>query len=228
MNSVLAVFAKAPLPGKVKTRLAPQLTPLQSAELYRCMLLDTVAKVRLLPADVVIFYEGGADFFRENFPGLRLIQQHPAGLGERLEAAFDELAALGYRERVVIGTDAPDIPVDYLRQAFVRLAADSDAVFGPAEDGGYYLVGLRGEPKWLFREVPWSGPQVLAVSLQNAEQAGMQADLLPSWYDVDCYDDLLRPGLLDAGNGAPLTRNFLRALLTTPTTVSEGQLPRSS
>jgi rSAM/selenodomain-associated transferase 1 len=220
MNSVLAVFAKAPLPGKVKTRLAPQLTPLQSAELYRCMLLDTIAKVRLLPVDVVIFYEGEADFFRENFPGLRLIPQHSAGLGERLEAAFEELAVLGYRDRVVIGTDAPDIPIDYLRQAFIRLAADSDAVFGPAEDGGYYLVGLRGEPEGLFREVPWSGPQVLAVSLQNAEQAEMQADLLPSWYDVDCYDDLLRPGLLDAGNGAPLTRDFLRALLTIPTTVS--------
>jgi rSAM/selenodomain-associated transferase 1 len=228
MNSVLAVFAKVPLPGKVKTRLAPQLTPLQSAGLYRCMLLDTIAKARLLPDDVVIFYEGEEDFFRENFPDLRLIQQHPAGLGERLEAAFDELAVLGYRERVVIGTDAPDIPLDYLRQAFLHLAAGSDAVFGPAEDGGYYLVGVRGKSEGLFREVPWSGPQVLAVSLQNAEQAGMQAQLLPTWYDVDSYEDLLRPGLLDASNGAPLTRDFLGALLTSLTTGSVTQLPRSS
>lgn len=209
MNDVLAIFAKTPLPGRVKTRLVPGLSPDEGAELYRCMLFDTLARVRSLPVATVVFYEGDEGFFRAAAPGMLLIPQHEGGLGERLESAFGTLASLGYRARVVIGTDAPDLPLRFVEQAFDLLEAGKQAVFGPAEDGGYYLVGLCGGCGGLFRDIPWSGPRVLAESLQKADEAGFATALLPTWYDVDSFEDLFRPGLVDPANGAPLTRAFL-------------------
>jgi rSAM/selenodomain-associated transferase 1 len=210
MKNVLAVFAKTPLPGLVKTRLAPGLSPEEGAELYRCMLLDTVARARTLPVDIVIFFDGDERIFRDLLPGVALIRQHEGGLGERLQGAFAELSSLGYRARVVIGTDAPDLPLGFIQEAFRLIEAGSDAVFGPAEDGGYYLVALGGATGGLFRDIPWSGPQVLAVSRERASEAGFTTALLPTWYDVDSFADLQRPGLRDPENGAPLTRGFLR------------------
>lgn len=212
MNRALAIFAKTPLPGLVKTRLSPPLSPRQGAELYRCMLLDTIARVQLLNADTVIFYEGEADFFRKAAPDATLIRQHDGGLGTRLERAFDQLAELGYDSRVVIGSDAPDLPLAYLEDAFARLEGGSDTVFGPASDGGYYLVAVRGGQGRIFQGIPWSSDKVLEVSLKQAEASGFSSALLPPWYDVDSYEDLLRPGLSDPLNGAPLTRSFLARL----------------
>lgn len=212
MKRVLAIFAKTPVPGRVKTRLSPPLSLRQSADLYRCMLLDTIARVNSVATDLVIFYDGSRDFFHQAAPGATLIRQQEGGLGVRLEHAFDALAALGYAARVVIGTDAPDLPLIYIEDAFERLQAGSDAVFGPAADGGYYLVGLRGSYGALFRDIPWSGEAVLEKSLQQAEACGLSVSLLPSWYDVDDHADLLRPGLSDPANGAPLTRAFIATL----------------
>ena len=210
MKSVLAIFAKTPLPGRVKTRLAPQLSAEEGAELYRCMLLDTLAKVGNLPVDTVIFYDGDERLFQELAPDVQLFPQYDGGLGERLESAFTLLSSLGYGPRVVIGTDAPDLPLGFVEDAFLLLQGGSDVVFGPAEDGGYYLVALSGASGGLFRDIPWSSAQVLAVSQQRANEGSLATALLPTWYDVDNYEDLLRPGLLDPANGAPLTRGFLR------------------
>lgn len=209
MNPALAIFAKTPLPGLVKTRLSPPLSPEQGAELYRCMMLDTFSRVGSLPVDTFIFYAGDEAFFREAAPSVPLLPQSGACLGTRLEDAFTALQSLGYDARVVIGTDAPDLPLAFIRQAFDLLAAGKDVVFGPAEDGGYYLVGVRGGFEALFRDIPWSGPQVLERSLERAAEAGLTCALLPAWYDVDGVDDLGRAGLSDPDNGAPLTRRFL-------------------
>jgi len=210
MKRALAVFAKAPLPGRVKTRLAPALTPEEGADFYRCMFLDTLARVRSLSVDLVIFYEGEERLFQELAPEGLLVPQQEGDLGERLEGAFAALSALGYGARVVIGTDAPDLPLRFIEDAFRLTESGKDAVFGPAEDGGYYLVALGGTSDCLFRDIPWSGPKVLATSLARAQEAGFSTALLPTWYDVDSFEDLLRPGLSDPENGAPLTRGFLR------------------
>ncbi|HBG04602.1 MAG: hypothetical protein A2075_21365 [Geobacteraceae bacterium GWC2_58_44] len=212
MKRALAIFAKTPLPGLVKTRLTPPLSPEQGADLYRCMLLDTVARARSLPVDTFIFYHGSEQFFRESAPGVALIPQHESCLGGRLEKAFSALDSLGYGARVVIGTDAPDLPLAFIDEAFFRMEGGSDVVFGPAEDGGYYLVALRGAHGGLFRDIPWSGPEVLAVSLERAREARLVTALLPTWYDVDGFEDLFRPGLSDPSNGAPLTRGFISGL----------------
>lgn len=212
MKRALAMFAKNPLPGLVKTRLTPPLSPEEGAGLYRCMLLDTVARVRTLPMDTFLFYEGDDRFFREAIPGVTLIPQGEGDLGTRLDRAFTALSARGYRLRAVIGTDAPDLPLPFIERAFDLLESGTDAVFGPAEDGGYYLVALSGDQRGLFRNIPWSGAQVLEKSLENVAAAGLGAALLPPWYDVDSFADLNRPGLSDPLNGAPLTRAFLGEL----------------
>jgi uncharacterized protein len=212
MKRALAIFAKAPQAGRVKTRLTPPLSLQQGADLYRCMLLDTVSKMRLLPFETVIFYDGDDNFFRQALPGVQLFRQEGDCLGTRLEHAFTMLASAGYEARAVIGTDAPDLPALFVQQAFDLMENGSGIVFGPAEDGGYYLVGLTGGSGTLFRNIPWSGPDVLETSMERAREEGRTAALLPPWYDVDEVEDLYHPGLSDPANGAPLTRRFLATL----------------
>ncbi|TGU74999.1 glycosyltransferase [Geomonas terrae] len=218
MKRALAIFAKTPLPGKVKTRLSPSLSPQQAADLYRCMLLDTLERVAALDAEKILFHDGESAFFRETAPGVSLVAQAAGGLGTRLEHACDTLRSMGYGPCVVIGTDAPDLPVAYIEEAFKALEQGSDAVFGPAGDGGYYLVGLRGGYGSLFRDIPWSTEKVLEKSLVQAKSSGFSAPLLPPWHDLDCYEDLLRPDLMDPANGAIRTQAFIAGLdLALPT-----------
>jgi uncharacterized protein len=212
MKHALAIFAKTPVPGNVKTRLTPPLSLEQGCELYRCMLLDTITRARSLSLDTVIFYQGDAAYFEEIAPGVRLIPQLETELGGRLEDAFDRLRALGYAGVAVIGSDAPDLPLSSITAAFAQMEKGKQVVFGPAEDGGYYLVALRSACGELFTDIPWSGPEVLERSLQKAHAAGLSVGLLPMWYDVDSFDDLFRPGLTNPENGAPLTRDFINSL----------------
>lgn len=212
MKRALAIFAKTPLPGRVKTRLSPPLSPRQGADLYRCMLLDTIERTAGLQVDTVLFHEGSEHFFREAAPGATLVHQRSGGLGLRLEHAFDTLAEMGYGPRLVIGTDAPDLPLGFVAEAFQALEQGHDAVFGPAEDGGYYLVGVKGHYGALFTDIPWSTAQVLQASLVQAAASGLSAALLPPWYDLDSYRDLFRPGLLDPASGAARTRAFIAGI----------------
>jgi hypothetical protein len=113
---------------------------------------------------------------------------------------------------VIIGSDSPDLPPSYVQEAFARLDGGADVVLGPAEDGGYYLIGLRAPQPRLLREVPMSTPTVLADTLALARELGLRAELLPLWYDVDTSAELRRlaEGLLDAPpEVAPCTRAFL-------------------
>jgi uncharacterized protein len=212
MNRALAIFAKTPLPGQVKTRLTPPLSPEQGAELYRCMLLDTIARARTLSLDTFIFYHGSEEYFQEVAPGVPLVPQDKSCLGCRMEAAFTALGSMGYQARVVIGSDAPDLPLSFIEEALESVESGSDVAFGPAEDGGYYLVALRGPHGGIFKGISWSRPDVLEKSLERAGAAGFAVKLLPRWYDVDGFEDLCRPGLSDPANGAPLTRDFIRGL----------------
>lgn len=209
MKPALAIFAKMPVPGQVKTRLLPSLSPEQSADLYRCMLLDTVTRVSTLCFDTFLFYDGEEEYFRKIAPGARIIPQQGNDLGSRLENAFSAVSSLGYTACSVIGTDAPDLPLSYVEESFKQMQGGADVVFGPAEDGGYYLVAVKGSYGDLFKEIPWSSADVLQSSLDRARSGGLSATLLPSWYDVDSIEDLYRPGLSDPFNGAPLTRRFI-------------------
>jgi rSAM/selenodomain-associated transferase 1 len=214
LKKALLIFAKCPLPGMVKTRLIPPLSPEQAADLYRCMLSDIMAKVTPLPdLDRFLFYEeGGAarEYFARSSLGLTSFPQQGKDLGERMAEALRTVFAMGHSAAVVIGTDSPDLPISFIETAFDRLErGEGTAVFGPTEDGGYYLAGMMRLYRELFLDIPWSSAAVLRETLKRAKEAGIGSSLLPIWHDVDTAADLDRPELSDEGNGAPLTREFI-------------------
>lgn len=214
LKKALLIFAKRPVPGSVKTRLAPSLSHTEAAEFYRCMLEDILARTASL-ADVkrFLFYDGGDEtlgYFTATAPGVTCIPQRGKDLGERMTEAFREAFAMGHGPTIIIGTDSPDLPLAFIEDAFARLGrGESDAVFGPTSDGGYYLVGMTRLHRQLFVGIPWSSDGVLGESLKRAEKFGVKSSLLPPWHDVDTATDLLRPELMDEGNRAPMTREFL-------------------
>jgi rSAM/selenodomain-associated transferase 1 len=214
LKKALLIFAKQPVPGKVKTRLSPPLFPEEAAELYRCMLGDVLATAAAL-TDVkqYLFYDGGEEaleYFRERAPAMTCVPQRGKELGERMENALRDVFSHGNGAAVIIGSDSPDLPAAFIEDAFGRLGQGEDVVVvGPSEDGGYYLIGMASLNRHLFRDIPWSSAHVMEETLKRAYGAHIAVSLLPMWRDVDTAADLERPELRDGRNGAPLTREFL-------------------
>ena len=221
MRRILAVMAKAPIPGGVKTRLCPLLGSEGAARLHECFVLDAVEKASSVPnAEVVVAYtpRGTLPLFRGAAPDLgRYFLQRGRNLGERMSYCFERLCGPG-RAVVVMGADSPTLPARCLELAFDVLATGSaDAVFGPASDGGYYLIGLLSAQPELFQGIAWGTSSVLDASLSRAKELGLRSRLLPEWYDVDRPADLacLKTELLDRSvpnRSARHTREFLRTL----------------
>jgi rSAM/selenodomain-associated transferase 1 len=210
----LIVFAKKPQAGKVKTRLSPPLSQQEAAGLYHCMLEDSLAMALSLRGIIpFIFFQddaAAADYFAALAPGVFAIPQRGGDLGERMKNAFSELLSRGFSHVAIIGTDSPDLPPTYINEAFELLTREeTDVVFGPAEDGGYYLLALKQVWEELFSGLPWSSDGLLAASIARAESLGLGIGLLPQWHDVDTAADLERPTLLAATSSAKKTREFL-------------------
>ena len=179
----IAVMAKWPEPGNVKTRLCPPLTPEQAADLYEAFFLDTVSLVSGIEhTDVFVAYDPGTagDFFsRILSPAVKCIPQGEGDLGNRLLRTSSIVFSHGYRKVIMLASDTPHLPRDYIRRAFTRLD-DTDVILGPCDDGGYYLIGLRFPAPEVFAGIPWSTSQVLDLTIQRAREAGMTCELLPS------------------------------------------------
>ena len=189
---ILGVFAKQPLPGMVKTRLCPPLTPEQAADLYRVSLQETVTRMRALPnCELVICYSGDENWFAATFPGITLMPQRGSDLGARMAQCLSDRLAAGYDATVLIGSDAPDLPLARIEQAFKALE-DAALVYGPALDGGYYLVGEAVHHAQLYQDIAWSTGRVLEQTLARAAQLGVCPVLLESWDDLDDLPALLR------------------------------------
>ncbi len=216
-EKALIIFARQPIPGKVKTRLTPPLSPRQAASLYHFMLTDIMSRTEALEGvDRVLFYSGGEGaerYFQENCPGLPLHQQKGPDLGSMMEEAFSRVFADGYRTVAIIGSDCPDLPVSFICEAF-RLLADgpSEAVFGPAEDGGYYLLAMKRVHRELFHGVSWGNGHVLRESLEKAGAMGLHVSRLPVWGDVDTFEDLTRLLKRGCSDSAPRTLRFIESL----------------
>lgn len=184
-SEVLAVFAKQPVAGQVKTRLCPPLAYHEAAAFYEHALREVLDRVSTLShCDLVICYAGERSWFAEQFPAFRLLSQGGADLGERMEQALAGLFDAGYRRAVLIGSDLPDLPLKEIHQAFALLQ-DVDVVYGPARDGGYYLVGESTHCPALFQDIPWSTEVVLTESLRRAATVGMFTARLPVYEDLD-------------------------------------------
>jgi uncharacterized protein len=217
-RSAVAIMAKAPQPGEVKTRLCPPLSLGEAAELYRCFLLDKIAQVNVLPrtSPVVSYTPTGSRSCFEALtpPHFILLPQRGDDLGARLLSTFEQLFAQGYAQVIVIDSDTPTLPTAYLEQALRLIAAqENDVVLGPTEDGGYYLIGLRQTHCELFEQMPWSTSQVFPETRRRSAQHGLTVACTASWYDVDTPADLarLRASLEPSRDGyARHTRRFLR------------------
>jgi rSAM/selenodomain-associated transferase 1 len=192
----LVIMAKDPLPGQVKTRLSPPLSPAEAAGLYRCFLEDRIAEVGTLEGvDPALAYTPGnakPTFRALVSDSMQLFAQRGKNLTEELVNIFNDLFSEGYQSVSIIDSDTPDLSSAIMRQSFDLLASEhTDVVFGPCKDGGYYLVGLKKNYPKLFEKIPWSGKNVLAVSLKKAKEMGLQTALLPHQNDIDTYEDLL-------------------------------------
>jgi rSAM/selenodomain-associated transferase 1 len=197
--AALVIFAKAPVPGQVKTRLCPPLTPDEAATLHGSFVIDALERTRTavskfrLPVDryLACAPSSALAFFKimEERHAVRLLDQQGDDLGAKMHTVCETLFARGYGQVVIIGTDVPSLPIDYYRQA-LDLLARQDLVFGPALDGGYYLIGLKHAAPELFHEIPWSTGRVLALTEEKAVRLGLSIGVLPEWRDVDTIEDL--------------------------------------
>jgi rSAM/selenodomain-associated transferase 1 len=188
----LVIFARLPLAGHAKTRLAPRLGSAGAAELYQAFLDDTVRVARQIegaePELWVVNQPRAAQTLGSRYPGIPVRPQPCGDLGDRLEGVFDSRFEVGCDRAMIIGSDHPTLPADYLRRGFDALD-DADLVLGPTLDGGYYAIGLR-RAAWpraraLFRGVPWSTPGVLAATRLRADRLELRRLEIPEWYDVD-------------------------------------------
>jgi uncharacterized protein len=211
----VAIMAKAPRAGEVKTRLCPPLSLADAAELYARLLLDKIEQVRSLKAATLAIAYAPAEaraFFEEVAPDFVLVGQRGADLGERLANSLGDLLDGGYRGALAIDSDTPTLPLGFLQQAIdLVMRPEIDVVLGPTEDGGYYLIGLRTVHRELFEAMAWSTNQVLGETIRRSDAKGLRVACLPAWYDIDTPDDLIRlhAAVAASESAARHTRKFL-------------------
>jgi rSAM/selenodomain-associated transferase 1 len=218
--NALVVMAKAPIPGLVKTRLVPPLSPAEAAELSRCLLLDQLEALKSFQgADRFLAYApaGAAPFFQELVSSEFIcFVQRGEDLGERMHNVFEDLTGEGYRNVVVIGSDLPVFPPRFLDEAFLKLADGKDIVLGPTRDGGYYLVGMRRPIAEMFQGITWGGKEVFVDTAQKIARLGLGCHLLPVWFDIDTPEDLRALEMMSTASSVLAQRQTHRFLNTHP------------
>ncbi len=234
----LGMMIKVPRAGASKTRLVSPLTPEEAARLSVAFLRDTAENMADACAEhrdgavhpVAVYTPVGAEgAFEGLLPhGFSLLAQRGDNFGERLFHAAADLLRLGYESCCLIDSDSPTLPRARLASAVEELRRPGDRlVLGPADDGGYYLIGLKRAHPRLFEEIAWSTADVLTRTIERAREINLEVKLLPAWYDVDdastlrrLYDELFAasgdngvPGVQPAPYHAPHTRAELARLL---------------
>lgn len=195
-DAVVLVFAKAPIPGAVKTRLIPVLGAAAAARLHERLLENTLAvatDAALAPVELWCSPTSTHPVFEEHRRTLdiSLRDQQGADLGERMSFAISQ--SLRTRQiALLIGTDCPDLSPDYLHSAYGALRSGHDVVVGPAEDGGYVLIGLRRPAPELFSRIEWGRDSVLEQTRKRLAGLHLRWHELPTRWDVDRPADLVR------------------------------------
>jgi rSAM/selenodomain-associated transferase 1 len=216
-------MAKAPRPGRAKTRLCPPLQPEQAAQLSAAFLRDITENIalaaRLAPIHAWVAYapageERSFDGHLADGTGLVLADGSPLmpsdvkGFGRSLLHAAQVLFARGYGGVCLVNSDSPTLPTSLLIQAArALLAPDERVVLGPADDGGYYLLGMNQPHARLFADIAWSTPNVAAATHVRAGSLNLDVMTLPHWYDIDDMASLARL-LADGVEASPLLRPY--------------------
>ncbi len=224
----IGVMAKAPRPGFSKTRLCPPLTPDQAAALSAAFLRDITENiaaaarqaeitglVACAPAGHESLFDGvlaaGTELVLAD--GAILTPPEVTGFGKCLLHAIRAMLAMGYDAAVVLNSDSPTLPTDILVRTARLLAEDRDrVVLGPADDGGYYLLGMTGAYAHLFADITWSTGSVADETRARAAELGLPVVELPVWYDVDDQAALERLAGDRGGYPAPFTTAALERI----------------
>jgi rSAM/selenodomain-associated transferase 1 len=195
-EAVVMVFCKAPIPGQVKTRLIPGLTGEDAAQLHIELAdktLRTATQNHLCEVQLWCTPSIDHQFFKslgQMYSVARFVQTG-VDLGERMHQAFCQALSL-YSSAVIIGCDCPSLTSDDLEQALNRLKQGNSCVLGPAEDGGYVLIGLRQPQPTLFENMPWGTGQVLGLTRTKLQSLDLSYHELSTRWDLDTVDDLRR------------------------------------
>ncbi len=190
-NNHLIIFVKNKIPGKTKTRLAAGIGPEKAMEIYDLLLRHTHLETRCLPFKKTVYFseqiENDGAWADGNF---KLAVQQGAGLGERMEEAFNQQFAAGAERVCIIGSDTFEINTALIQQAF-EILDHKDVAVGPARDGGYYLLGMKELQPEFFRNKAWSTESVLPQTLEDIERLQLTYALLPKLNDIDHKEDWL-------------------------------------
>lgn len=199
VGNSLGLFAKYWQPGRVKTRLAKSIGDSAASKAYQILLGHHIRRFGTADHQSFIVYSPNTAQSLDSFqsftsqndsPNWQFVPQVDADLGQRMNQFFTDRFDAGDRRVVVIGSDAPQLTLDDVAQAF-ELLADSEVVFGPSTDGGYYLVGLNRPAPEVFEQIQWSTEQVLEQSLEKCRENDLQAKLLRPLTDIDEGPDLV-------------------------------------
>lgn len=194
-NVAIVIMAKVPRQGLVKTRLKPVLNDEQCVALSICFLKDAFGKARKITPNVIVAFSpaDGVEEIANLLPeDAVLIEQKGNDLGERMNSAFKFAETKKFSPIIIIGTDSPTLPPENIELAIELFEnVETKIVLGAANDGGYYLVGLRKKTDGIFENVEWSSPKTFEQTAENARRIfGCRPAEIPIWYDVDTPEDL--------------------------------------
>ena len=189
LRPVIILFAKAPVPGRVKTRLFPRLSPAEAASLHDALVRDTISSFEALSDCADLELHSDAPVADWGPKGWIMRLQHEGDLGLKMLQALSGALARGHERAMIAGSDAPTLPVAHLR---ALLACEADVALGRAEDGGYYAIACRRAHPEMFRDVAWSGTNALDETVAACGRCGLSVEIGPRWWDVDTPEDLER------------------------------------
>lgn len=188
-------MTKVPVAGNVKTRLQPFLSPDECAALAEAFLRDAASKAQTICENIIVAFDPPREIekLKRMLPD-RFVFAAQTGddLGARMFNAFDFAFRNDSNSVVMIGTDSPTFPADFIEQAFEFLETDLDAVLGRTADGGFYLIGLRVLREEIFANVRWSSPQTFEQTRENIFNLNLRFGETPEWFDVDVPSDFER------------------------------------
>lgn len=195
-ETVVVIFVRNPVPGKVKTRLAQIIGNSKACSFYQAMVSDILENAGKTLFPVFLFHDGCRGYqlpekWRKK--SQRVVKQVGHDLGQRMSAAFEILFQEGFERVVLVGSDIPGIDSQLIKTAVKELATN-DVVIAPSPDGGYSLISIRscGFRRELFNEIKWSSPFVLESTLKHCSEQGLSYHLLDGRQDIDTMDDLMK------------------------------------
>ncbi len=188
MQPVIILFAKAAIPGRVKTRLQPPLSPAEAAALHEAFVWDMIHRLQSFTgAGLELHTDIPTDAWAA--AGVAQQLQSEGGLQLKMLHALDQALRQGHPKAIIVGTDAPTLPLGHLQRL---LASEADVALGPTDDGGFYAIACRRTHPAMFDNVEWSGPRTLEHTVGAIQRAGLTVELGSRWFDVDESADLER------------------------------------